>query len=51
MNLGHAFFTNEKPSKAQINADLKKATIYAKTKIPFPSHSYVVSTYVDNFLK
>ena len=36
MNLGHAFFTNEKPSKAQINADLKKATIYAKTKIPFP---------------
>ena len=24
MNLGHAFFTNEKPSKSQINADLKK---------------------------
>ena len=48
MNLGDAFFTNEKPSKSQINADLKKQQFMPKLKSH--SHSYV-STYVDNFLK
>ena len=48
VDLGHAIFTNEKPSKSQINADLKKQQFMPKLKSH--SHSYV-STYVDNFLK